>query len=141
MSASEPAAGPRFDLPTIEGESEPYWRALRDGRLLIRRCQACGRHHSYPRPFCPHCWSDEVDWVEAGGGATLYTHSVVHVNDLPPFGSQVPYVAAVVELDEGPRMMTRVVDCDHAHLEIGMRLQLTTQPVTEEVTMAVFRPA
>ncbi len=68
----------------IEPESEPYWTALRDGRLLIKLCHTCGRHHSYPRPFCPHCWSDDVEWVEAGGGATLYTHSVVFRNDLPP---------------------------------------------------------
>ena len=63
------------------------------------------------------------------------------MNDLPPFGPQVPYVAAVVDLDEGPRMMTRVVDCEHDALKIGMRLQLRTEPVTDEVTMAVFVPA
>ena len=134
-------SGARFDLPLIEEESAPYWNGLREGKLLIRHCRACGKHHSYPRPFCPHCWSDDVEWVQASGGATLYTHSVVHVNDLPPFGSQVPYVAAVVELDEGPKMMTRVVGCEHDQLEIGMRLQLGTEVVTDEVTMAVFRPA
>ncbi len=134
-------SGPRFDLPMIEPESERYWSALTEGRLLIKHCNACDRHHFYPRPFCPHCWSDDVEWVEASGGATLYTHSVVYVNDLPPFGRQVPYVAAVVDLDEGPRMMTRVVDCDHDALTIGMRLELRTEPVTEEVTMAVFVPA
>jgi len=145
VSASErtgpPGSGARFDLPTIEEESEPYWSALREGRLLIKRCRACDRYHSYPRPFCPHCWSDDVEWVEAGGSATLYTHSTVYVNDLPPFGPQVPYIAAVVDLDEGPRMMTRVVDCDPADLEIGMRLRLRTEPVTDELTMAVFAPA
>jgi uncharacterized OB-fold protein len=144
VSASErtgpPGSGARFDLPTIEAESEPYWDALRDGRLLIKHCRACDRYHSYPRPFCPHCWSDEVDWVEASGRATLYTHSTVYVNDLPPFPPQVPYVAAVVDLDEGPRMVTRVVDCGPEDLEIGMRLRLRTEPVTDELTIAVFVP-
>lgn len=132
--------GPRFDLPTIEPESEPYWTALREGRLLIKLCAACGLHHSYPRPFCPHCWSDDVSWVEASGGASLYTHSVVYRNDLPPFGPQVPYIAAVVDLDEGPRMMTRIVDCEPHALAIGMRLQMRTEVVTDEVSMAVFAP-
>jgi uncharacterized OB-fold protein len=132
---------PRFDLPIIEAESAPYWSALREGRLLLRRCRACGAHHHYPRPFCPACWSDDVEWVEAAGGGTLYTHSTVYVNDLPPFGPQVPYTAAVVELDEGPRLMTRVVDCAPEALAIGMRVELRTEPVTDEVTMAVFAPA
>ena len=67
----------------VEPESEPYWAALRDGRLLLKLCASCGKHHFYPRPFCPHCWSDDVRWVEAGGGATLYTHSIVF-RERPP---------------------------------------------------------
>jgi hypothetical protein len=140
VSVTPPVDGPRFDLPLIEAESEEFWSALRDGRLLLKLCSSCGRHHYYPRPFCPHCWSGDVDWVEASGGATLYTHSTVYVNDLPPFALQVPYLAAVVDLDEGPRMMTRVVDCEPDDLRIGMRLRMRTQAVTAEVTMAVFAP-
>ena len=102
---------PRFDLPTPDPSTEPFWDAARQGRLVIRRCQACRRAHFYPRPFCPSCWSDQVSWEEASGRATLYTWSVVYQNDLPPFGERVPYVAAVVDLEEGPRMMTNVVDC------------------------------
>ena len=124
----------------VEDESEPYWTALHEAKLLIKRCGACGKHHSYPRPFCPHCWSDDVEWVEAGGGATLYTHSTVYQNDLPPFPPQVPYVAAVVDLDEGPRMMTRLVDCEDSEIKIGMRLRMRAEPVTDEISMAVFAP-
>ena len=92
-------AGVRFDLPTPDIETQPFWDAARDGRLLIKRCAACGRAHFYPRPFCPFCWSERVEWEEASGRATLYTWSVVHQNDLPPFGERVPYVAAIVDLD------------------------------------------
>ena len=81
-----------------------------------------------------------MSWVEAGGGASLYTHSMVYRNDLPPFGPQVPYLAAVVDLDEGPRMMTRIVDHEGVDIQIGMQLRLQTQPVTDEITMAVFAP-
>ncbi|MEV0241235.1 Zn-ribbon domain-containing OB-fold protein [Streptomyces sp. NPDC050674] len=102
----------RFDLPEPDAFTSVYWDAAAEGRLLIRRCGACGRAHHYPREFCPHCWSEDVTWERASGRATLYTWSVVHRNDLPPFPGRVPYVAAVVELAEGPRMMTEIVGTD-----------------------------
>ena len=134
-------AGVRFDLPTPDIETQPFWDAARDGRLLIKRCAACGRAHFYPRPFCPFCWNERVEWEQASGRATLYTWSVVHQNDLPPFGERVPYVAAIVDLDEGPRMMTNVVDCDFGALAVGMALEVSFREETEEITVPVFRPA
>jgi uncharacterized OB-fold protein len=136
-----PAAKPRFDLPSPDESTEDFWAATRDGRLLIKRCGDCGKAHHYPRPFCPSCWSENVSWEEASGRATLYTYSVVHVNDLPPFPDRVPYVAAVVDLDEGPRLMTNIVDCDFDDLRIGMPLEVAFREETETVTLAVFRPA
>lgn len=133
--------GPRFDLPTPDPSTQPWWDAARDGRLLIKRCADCGRAHFYPRPFCPHCWSANVAWEQASGRGTLYTWSVVHQNDLPPFNERVPYVAAIVELDEGPRMMTNVVDCDPAELVVGMPVEVAFRPETDDVTLPVFRPA
>ncbi|WP_018538688.1 OB-fold domain-containing protein [Streptomyces sp. MspMP-M5] len=147
----------RFDLPEVDAFTRPYWAAAAEGRLLLRRCRAggCGAAHHYPREFCPYCWSEDVVWEPAGGRATLYTWSVVHRNDLPPFGGRVPYVAAVVELAEGPRMMTEVIDCAEPHLRIGMPLMVhfRTEPA-EPVEAAggvaeadggyavpVFRPA
>ena len=131
----------RFDLPTPDVETQPFWDAAKEGRLLIKQCRVCGKHHFYPRPFCPTCWSDDVDWVEASGLATLYTWSIVRVNDLPPFPERVPYVAAVVELAEGPRMMTNVVDCEFDRLEMGMALDAVFHPASDDVTIVQFRPA
>jgi uncharacterized protein len=131
----------RTDLPTPDPSTEAYWQAASGGTLLIKRCDACGRHHFYPRPFCPHCWSDRVDWVAASGRATLYTYSVVRTNGLPPFADRVPYVAAIVELEEGPRMMTNVIDFDEDDLRIGMDLTLAWRPLEGELTAPVFRPA
>ena len=125
----------------IEDESRPYWDGLNEGRLLIKRCSDCGAAHFYPRPFCPDCWSGNVDWEAASGAATLYTWSMVHQNDLPPFNTQVPYIAAVVDLAEGPRMMTRVVDCDEADLVVGMALSLGFTALDDELQIPVFRPA
>jgi uncharacterized OB-fold protein len=130
----------RFDLPTVEPETQPFWDAAKEGTLLIRRCGSCGRAHSYPRPFCPHCWSEDVPWEQASGRATLYTYSTVHLNDLPPFSEQLPYVAAVVDLEEGPRMMTVVVDADPGDLQVGMPLEVTFRPLDDDTTAPYFRP-
>jgi uncharacterized OB-fold protein len=134
-------SGPRFDQPLVEDESQPYWDALVDGKLLVKQCLDCGRHHFYPRPFCPHCWSDAVEWREATGRGRVYTYSTVYVNDLPPFGPEVPYVAAIVELEEGPRVMTRLVDCTKDDITIDMPVVLDVEQFDAEHNMAVFRPA
>ncbi|MEV4946286.1 Zn-ribbon domain-containing OB-fold protein [Streptomyces sp. NPDC053755] len=124
--------------PEPDPFTRAYWEAAAGGRLLLRRCASCGRAHHYPREFCPHCWSEDVEWEPASGRATLYTWSVVHRNDLPPFGERVPYVAAVVDLAEGPRMMTEIVDVPEADLGIGMELELGFR-AEGECTVPVFR--
>jgi uncharacterized OB-fold protein len=137
------------DVPEIDAFTRPYWEAAAEGRLLIRRCRAsgCGAPHHYPREFCPRCWSEDVHWEQASGRATLYTWSVVHLNDLPPFGDRVPYVAAVVDLAEGPRMMTEITDCGEGDLWIGMPLRVSFRPAAEGPAeggipaVPVFRPA
>ena len=131
----------RYDLPTPEGDTQAFWDAADEGRLLIKRCADCGQAHFYPRPFCPHCWSERVDWETASGRATLYTWSVVHANDLPPFNERVPYVAAIVDLAEGPRMMTNIVDCEPGDLAIGMALQVAYRREDGVPTIPVFTPA
>ncbi|WP_327244929.1 Zn-ribbon domain-containing OB-fold protein [Streptomyces sp. NBC_01320] len=134
------AATPRFDLPEPDDFTRPYWDAAAEGNLLLRRCRACGAAHHYPREFCPTCWSEDVDWERASGRATLYTWSVVHRNDLPPFGSRVPYTAAVVDLAEGPRMMTEIVDCEESALAIGMELRVAFRQEEGCEAVPVFRP-
>ena len=129
----------RFDLPTPDAETQPFWDGAAEGRLLLRRCADCGRAHFYPRRFCPTCWSADVTWEDASGKATLYTWSVVHANDLPPFKDRVPYVAAVVDLAEGPRMMTNIVGCDPDVLRIGMDLAVEFE-AREDFAVPVFRP-
>ncbi|GAA3488891.1 Zn-ribbon domain-containing OB-fold protein [Streptomyces cremeus] len=136
--ASTPVPSPAD--PGVDAFTRPYWQAAAEGRLLVRRCAACTRPHHYPREFCPYCWSEDVQWERASGRATLYTWSVVHRNDLPPFGERVPYVAAVVDLAEGPRMMTEVVDCAESALRIGAGLEVAFR-VRGEYAVPVFRMA
>ncbi|POX54120.1 Zn-ribbon domain-containing OB-fold protein [Streptomyces sp. Ru72] len=125
----------RFDVPDVDAFTRPYWDAAARGRLLVRRCAACGRAHHSPREFCPFCWSDDVTWEQASGRAALYTWSVVHRNDLPPFDERVPYVAAVVDLAYGPRIMTEVVGSGPSGLRVGMALEVAFRE-----GVPVFRP-
>ncbi|MBJ7336528.1 Zn-ribbon domain-containing OB-fold protein [Mycolicibacterium sp.] len=121
----------RADIPTIDSASGPYWNAARDGRLLIAECASCGRVHHYPRPFCPHCWSEDVHPLQASGRGTLYTYSTVFVNDLAPFKERLPYVAALVQLDEGPRLITAIEGVEPERLRVDMPVTAVFRPVDE----------
>ena len=134
-------ATPRFDLPTIDAETQPFWDGLKEDKFLLRHCDACGRDHYYPRPFCPVCWSDRVSWKEASGRGKIYTYSVVHVNDLPPFNERVPYIAAIVELEEGPRLMTNIEGLPFEELRADLPVVVEYKPISDDVTIPVFRPA
>ena len=129
------------DVPVIDPTTEGYWRAAAGGRLEATSCRSCGVISHYPRPFCPTCWSSDVRQEELSGGATLYAYSVVHANPVPPFADLVPYVAALVDLDEGPRMMTRLVGVEPAEVQIGMRLRATFEPRGDDWGLVLFRPA
>jgi len=131
----------RADLPLPDAETQPFWDGCRGRRLLIKRCNACGRAYFYPRDFCPQCWSTDTSWEEASGRATLYTWSVVYRNDLPPFDQRTPYVAAVIDLVEGPRMLTNVEGCPFEELAMGMELVVDWRVESDEITLPVFRPA
>ncbi|MCU1458463.1 MAG: hypothetical protein JWL73_2555 [Actinomycetia bacterium] len=135
------STGVRFDLPMPDLESQPFWDGLREEKLLLQRCLDCKGSYFYARPFCPKCWSDKVEWFEASGKGILYSYSVVYSNDLPPFGERVPYVAAVVDLEEGPRIQTNVVDCEFDKLSVDMPVTVGFQPISDDITIPVFRPA
>jgi uncharacterized OB-fold protein len=135
----------RTDIPIIDPASAPYWDAAREGRLLIAKCRTCQRVHHYPRPFCPHCWSEDVTPVAASGSGTLYTYSTVYVNDLSPFRDRLPYIAAIVELAEGPKVMTAIEGAPPEQLRIGMAVAATFRPVDDEDPdspyLTVFTPS
>lgn len=127
--------------PEIDEVTKAYWQGAADGRLLGSRCGACGEIAGYPRGFCPSCWSEDVEDVEVSGRATLYTYSVVHANPMPPFADLVPYVAAIVELIEGPRLATRLVDAHPREIVIGMRLVARFEVFEPGEGIVLFAPA
>jgi uncharacterized OB-fold protein len=128
-------------LPQVDSESEPFWQACREGRLLIMRCRACDRSYFYPRRYCPRCWSDETEWLEASGRGTVHTYSVVHQNPAPPFRDWAPYAVVLVDLEEGVRVMAnwdRAADLDR--LAVGLPVQVTFEAVSDEISLPRFRP-
>lgn len=127
------------DRPTVDTDSESWWAAVQDGRLLVNECAGCGRHSLYVRPFCPHCWSEDVVLTEASGRARLYTWSVVYQN-AAPFDARTPYVLAMVDLAEGPRLMTVVEDCAVDELRADLDLQIAFRRDSDGFTVPVFRP-
>ncbi len=128
-------------LPRPYQDTAEYWSAARDHRFVIQRCKDCGEHQFYPRGVCSHCLSSDLEWNEASGQGTVYSYSVNHRAPHPGFADNLPFVLAIVELDEGPRMMTNIVDCEPEAVTIGMDVTVTFDDVTEEVTLPKFRPA
>jgi uncharacterized OB-fold protein len=119
--------------PPVSPETRPFWDAAEEGRLLIKRCTACGRPHHYPRSICPFCWSDRTEWVAASGRGTIYSYSVMR--RVP-----VPYAIAYVTLDEGITMMTNIIDCDLEGIRIGQPVRVVFRPTDGGPPVPMFTP-
>jgi len=130
----------RKPLPRVDEESRGWWEALQRHELYVQRCRACGTTRLPPRAVCPACLSSEVEWVRATGRGTIYSFTVTHQNQAPGFREELPYVLAIVELAEGPRIMTNIVGCAPADVRIGAAVEVVFDDVTPEVTLAKFRP-
>ena len=130
----------RAPLPQPTPESKPFFDALKQRRLLIQRCEDCAHAYYYPRPFCPACLSDDVKWEEADGKGKLYSFVINH-RSAPGFDA--PYIIAVVQLDEGPRMMTNLIgiDPDPELVRCEMRVEIVFDDVDDDFTLPRFRPA
>jgi uncharacterized protein len=111
--------------PVANADSLPYWNAARERRLLIRKCTACGSHHFMPRYLCPDCWSNELEWVESKGMGAVHSYSIIRRAPASAFSARVPYVIALIDLDEGPRMMANVIGEGALDVRIGDRVSVT----------------
>jgi hypothetical protein len=136
------AGGPtRTPLPRVDEESRGYWEGLARHELWLQRCRTCAAVRFHPRAVCPACLGDGVEWVRASGRGTVYSFTVTHQNAAPGFRDEVPYVLALVELAEGPRLLTNVLGCAPGDVRIGMPVEVVFEDVAPEVTLAKFRPA
>ena len=128
-------------LPEITALTEPFWRAAKERRLVVQRCDACGALRFPPEAGCYACGSLQSSWVPVTGRATLYSWTLCYPPLLPYFAERAPWPVAVVQLEEGPRMVTNLVDVPVEEYEIGMPLVANFEDVDDEVTLVVFRRA
>jgi uncharacterized protein len=128
-------------VPVPTPETQPFWDGCAAGELRIQRCTACGKPYFYPRPVCPACGSRNVEWFTASGRATLYSYVINH-RAAPGFAGDVPYAIAVVQLEEGPRMMSNIVGLPATPeaLVLDMPLQVTFE-TRGDVSLPQFQAA
>jgi len=125
-------------LPVPTKETALYWRAALAGQLVIQRCSACAQFQFYPRRFCTKCLSDQIGWIEASGRGRIYTYTVCRIAAHPGFEARVPYAIAMVDLEEGPRMLAGIADVDLDRLTIGAAVRVCFEPISENFALPMF---
>ena len=128
-------------LPKPLPETKPFWEGCKRHELMLPRCRDCGRFHFYPRALCPWCWSTNLEWVKSKGRGKLYSYVINH-RPAPGFEGDGPYVIAMVELDEGVRLMTNIVGVDPIpdKLPIDMPVEVKFEDVSPDVSLPKFIP-
>ena len=145
MSAGIPVAvseatHPRRVLPQPTPESQPFWTACARGELIVQRCNACGRFWFPPANHCQHCWSGDFTWRPVSGRGRLHSFTVFRRAYAAGLADQLPYIVGIVELEEGPRLITNVVGCEPGDVRVDMPLEVVFEDLAEGVALHAFRP-
>ena len=127
-------------IPVPTRETQPYWEGCKQHELRIQQCAACGHSQFYPRLYCTACMSERVEWVTASGHGTVLSFTIVYRPVTQAFAADVPYVVALITLDEGPQLMSNVVGCAPENVHIGMPVEVTFEDWTEEISVPKFKP-
>jgi uncharacterized protein len=127
-------------VPGVSPLTKPYWDGARAQQLLLQRCSACGRIWHPPLPRCPDCHSADVQWTPARGTGHVYTYTTVYHATHVAMTDKVPYIVAMIELDEGPRVVTNLRNCSEDEVTVGMPVRVIFEERTPEVTLPQFEP-
>jgi uncharacterized OB-fold protein len=136
MSAYEGTA--KKPRPRISPDNKPFWDGCRRHQLLLPFCRDCGQAHLPPGPVCPHCFSERLDWRPASGRGRISTWTVVHKPWFAAFAADIPYNVVQVELEEGPRLTSNIVDAAGRRLEVGQAVRVVFDDVDDELTLPRF---
>ena len=132
---------PKYLIPRVSPEAEEFFAGAVRGELRVRRCQSCTLHHHYPRIACPHCGSSDLEWITASGRGIVHSFTVIRQQGIPPFNEQVPFVVALVDLDEaGARFIAQLPTVAPEAAAIGMRVRATFKPASDRVAFVEFEP-
>jgi len=135
-----PDAARSKPLPVVTDENRSFWEGCREGKLLLQYCEQCQQYQFYPRLYCMHCSSPRIQWVEVSGRGRIYSYTIIHRNKSPEFMHDTPYNVAIVQLDEGPRMMANIVQSDASQLRVDLPVTVVFDPVTDEISVPRFKP-
>ena len=128
-------------LPTPTALSAPFWTGARHDEIRVQRCGKCGHAQHPPRPLCGECWSDDLTWIVCEGRGTVFSYTVCHWPTIPSFKGDAPYIIAIVELTEGVRLTTNIVDCPLDRIAIDLPVEAVFEKATDDITLIKFRPA
>ena len=129
----------RKPLPKPTPWSTPFWDGCKNKKLLIQQCKDCKKHVFYPKLFCPFCLSQKLGWIEASGKGKIYSYTIVHSYQPTEFSKDVPYAVAIIELKEGVRMMSNLVESDLEKVRCDLDVEVVFEDVTHEFTLPKFR--
>ena len=127
-------------IPIMQPWTKDFWKGTKQGKLLIQSCRECGSKIFFPKKRCPDCWSEKMTWIESSGKATVYTYTIMRDMVEPKFVGDLPYVLAMVDLEDGIRMTTRIVNCLPENVSIGMEVQVVFEDISPECALPVFQP-
>jgi uncharacterized OB-fold protein len=128
-------------LPTITADNETFWQSTKAHAMKLQRCNVCERFWYYPGPVCPHCMAQDWTWTEVSGKGTIYSYSLLERAKGNPFEGDVPIAIILVTLEEGPVMMSNLIDYEPGDLAVDSAVTIDYEDVDDNVTLAVFRPA
>jgi hypothetical protein len=127
-------------IPRATGELAPFFAAAKQGQLVVQRCASCGLDRFPPREVCSRCWSRDATWAPVSGRGEVYSFYLMHQVYHPGFASEVPYVVVLVQLEDGPRVLSNLVGCTREEIRVGMPVEVTFEDVSEDVALPKFRP-
>lgn len=130
-----------FIAPARGKLADEFYAFAREGKLCIQKCSSCKAWHHIPRERCAHCGSFELAWAECSGRGTLFSWTETSTPPLPSLQEDVPFIVALVELDEGPRVICRLVNVSNDDLVVGLPLRAKMMPLTPEFSLTVFEQA
>ncbi len=125
--------------PKPTADTLPFWQAANEDRLVVQTCRNCGNTQFYPRGFCVSCLSDDLDWVQSAGRGAIYSFTVCRVPGHPSMADQVPYAMALVDLDDGIRMLAQIVETDLDQVTIGAPVQVVFQRLSDDIQLPQFK--
>ena len=127
-------------LPKINSDNEAFWEGCKKRQLKFRKCGVCKHLRWTAAIICPKCLSQKAEWITTKGRGTVYTYAVYHVAYHPGFADELPYVTAIVELDEGPHLLTNIVDCSPDAVTCGMKVTVAWDEVVGGIVLPKFKP-